>query len=102
MIVTPALRAFVALSLLTVAAGRQGPDDPVLRAAVEQFFAAQQAEDVAAYLSLWSAAATRPTAEQLKYVFDSGDDTFTNVTIVATFPTGRGVKIGRASCRERV
>ena len=40
--------------LLTAPYGRQGTDDPRLRAAVERFFAMQQAEDVAGYLSLWT------------------------------------------------
>ena len=56
--------------------------DPALRAAVERFYATQQAEDVAGYLSLWSATAARPAAEQLKDVFDSGDDLFSGLTIL--------------------
>ena len=65
MIVATALRAFVALALLTAAADRQEPDDAALKAAVEQFFAAQQAEDIPAYLALWSSTAKRPSADQL-------------------------------------
>ena len=41
--------------------------DPSLRAAVERFYAAQEDEDVAAYLSLWASTAQRPRPEQLKY-----------------------------------
>ena len=45
---------------LTVGEGRQGVDDRELRAAVERFFAMQQAEDIDGYLSLWSVKARRP------------------------------------------
>ena len=55
--------------------------DPSLRAAVERFYVAQEAEDVAAYLSLWASTAERPRPEQLKYLFDSGDDKFSELTI---------------------
>ena len=48
--------------------------DPALRAAVERFYATQEAEDADAYLSLWSATAERPRPEQLRFVFESGDD----------------------------
>ena len=75
--------------LLTAPYGRQGTDDPRLRAAVERFFAMQQAEDVAGYLSLWSTKVERPTAAQLKYVFESGDDTFSEITVIR-----------RVSCRR--
>jgi hypothetical protein len=56
----PALRWFVAAVALAGpadAAPRQGADDPAVRAAVEDFFAVQQVEDIAAYLALWSARA---------------------------------------------
>ena len=55
--------------------------DPSLRAAVERFYATQEAEDVAAYLSLWASTAQRPRPEQLKYLFESGDDKFSQLTI---------------------
>ncbi len=76
----------VLLASLTAFTGRQGVDDPALRAAVEQFFAAQQAEDVSAYLALWSASVRPPTPEQLKYVFDAGDDKSSEIAILATYP----------------
>ena len=53
MMLSAAHALLVAMVSLT-AAGRQGIDDPALRAAVERFFAMQQAEDVDGYLSLWS------------------------------------------------
>ena len=48
--------------------------DPALRAAVARFFELQEQEDVAGYLALWSPSGTPPRPEQLKYVFDNGDD----------------------------
>ena len=88
--------------LLTAPYGRQGTDDPKLRAAVERFFAMQQAEDVAGYLSLWSTKVERPTAAQLKYVFESGDDTFSDITVVRAFPAGDRVRVRVSATRDRV
>jgi tetratricopeptide (TPR) repeat protein len=89
---------------LTAGAGRQGVDDPQLRAAVERFFATQEAEDVVGYLSLWSTAAQRPPAEQLKFVFDSGDDKFSDVAIISVFkvvPAGDRVRVRVSATRDR-
>jgi tetratricopeptide (TPR) repeat protein len=102
---THVLPLVVSLSL-AAAAGRQGVDDPRLRAAVDRFFATQQAEDVDGYLALWSATAKRPPPEQireqLKYIFDAGDDTFSDITITATFPAGDRVRVRVSATRERV
>lgn len=68
----------VAMLLLPPA---QDAVDPSLRAAVERFYATQESEDVTAYLSLWASTALRPKADQLKYIFDSGDDQFSDLTI---------------------
>jgi tetratricopeptide (TPR) repeat protein len=87
---------------LTAGGGRQGADDPTLRAAVDRFFATQQAEDVDGYLALWSAKAKRPTAEQLKYVFEGGDDTFSEIAIVGTFPAADRVRVRVSATRDRV
>jgi len=62
--------------------------DPVLRSAVEQFYATHQAEDVAGYLSLWSSTAERPGPEQLKFIFDSGDDKFSQISIASVHTRG--------------
>ena len=75
--------------------------DPQLEAAVQQFFALQQAEDVDGYLALWSSTAKRPTVEQLKFVFASGDDTFADLSIVAVVPTGDRVRVIATVQRER-
>jgi len=96
-----ALLLWLAVSL-TAAHSRQGADDPKLRAAVDRFFSTQEAEDVEGYLSLWSTSAQRPRAEQLKYVFDAGDDKFSDITIVGTFPLGDRVRVRVSATRDRV
>ena len=70
-------------ALLLVSAVQAGPAvDPQVRGVVERFFAAQQAEDVEAYLALWSRSARRPSADQLRFIFDAGDDQFLDVAVV--------------------
>lgn len=79
----------------------QTADDPALRAAVERYFATQEAEDAAAYLALWSRKVDRPKLEQLKYVFDSGDDTFTGITILRAIPSGDRMRARVTARRSR-
>ena len=73
-----AARSLCAIVLLiqTVPAPAPRQDVPALQAAVHRFFATQEAEDVDAYLGQWSKSATRPTAEQIRFVFESGDDKY--------------------------
>ena len=89
------------LASLTAFTGRQGVDDPALRAAVDRFFAAQQAEDVSAYLALWSATVRPPTAEQLKYIFEAGDDQFSEIAIVGTYPASENLRVRVRVTRDR-
>jgi tetratricopeptide (TPR) repeat protein len=72
-----------------------------LRAAVERFFATQESEDIDAYLALWSAKSDRPQRDQLKFVFDSGDDKYSNITIVHTIPAGDHVRVRVTATRDR-
>ena len=70
--------------------------DPGLRSVVERFFAAQEQESVDGYLELWSArlpATRRPTAEQLKYIFESGDDSFRDLQIVHASVEGEQARL---------
>src|SRR5688572_13582028 len=99
----PALSTFVFLAIagLAVPGRAQSGDDLELRAAVDRFFTTQQAEDIPAYLALWSRTAQRPTAEQLKFIFDSGEDTFSEITIVRTIPAGDKVRVRVSAKRER-
>ena len=93
----------VAFALLVAFSAPQAPEgvDPSLRAAVERFYAMQEAEDVAGYLSLWSTTAERPRPEQLKYIFDSGDDKFTDITITAVRPQGSIIVVRVSATRDR-
>jgi tetratricopeptide (TPR) repeat protein len=75
--------------------------DPTLRAAVERFYATQQAEDIAGYLALWSPNADRPSPEQLKYIFSAGDDKFSEITITAVRPRGPQTVVRVSVNRER-
>ena len=94
------LSAFV----LTFAIQLPGPTqeiDPAFQALADRFFAAQQAEDPEAYLALWSRSATKPTIEQLRFVFTSGDDTFTDVSVLRAQVTGETARIRVAATRVR-
>ncbi len=72
-----------------------------MRAAVERFFATQESEDIDAYLALWSEKSDRPTRDQLKFVFESGDDKYSDITIVRTIPAGDRVRVRVAATRDR-
>ncbi len=88
-------------ALALAAARLQATDDPALRAAVERFFATQEAEDIPGYLGLWSPTAQRPQPAQLQYVFDAGDDKFTGITILRVTRAGDRVRARVAAHRVR-
>lgn len=106
-------RSFTALVAVIAVAGVLGAsprqdaraalsvDDPEIRALVERFFATQAAEDADAYLFLWSASGPRPTAAQLKFIFDSGDDTFSEVAISRVTLVGDRVTVRVSAMRNR-
>ena len=73
--------AVLTIAVLQAPASTPGVDDPALRAAVQRFYETQEQEDVAGYLALWSAKAQPPPAAQLKFIFDSGDDKFSEIEI---------------------
>ena len=75
--------------------------DPAFQALAERFFATQQAEDVDGYLALWSKSATKPMAEQLRFVFGSGDDIFTSVAVVRANVVGDTARVRVSANRER-
>jgi tetratricopeptide (TPR) repeat protein len=94
------LTALTLIAAMSAPAG-QGTDDPSIRAAVERFYATQQAEDVAGYLALWSKNALRPRPEQLRYVFDTGDDVFSDITIEKVTPARGGITVRVSVTRDR-
>ena len=90
---------------LTGLAARQGVDDPAVRAAVERFFAVQEAEDVAGYLALWSSTVPQLRMQQLpsqlKFIFESGDDKFSGITITRVVPNGDELRVRVNAVRDR-
>jgi tetratricopeptide (TPR) repeat protein/CHAT domain-containing protein len=94
-------RAPYLLAFLLQVAAPAAPQDPPLEAAVRRFFETQEKEDVKAYLSLWSADAQRPRPEQLQYIFDSGDDRFTDIRITRIVTTGTRARVRVEAYRER-
>ena len=91
----------VVFALAVAILAPQADVDPALRAAVERFYATQEAEDVDAYLSLWSSSAERPRPEQLKYVFESGDDTFSEITVTSVRARGPLTVVRVSVTRDR-
>ncbi|MEO6212291.1 MAG: CHAT domain-containing protein [Vicinamibacterales bacterium] len=91
------------LAFLTIFAfgSRQPEIEPLLRAAVEQFFAAQEAESVDDYLALWSPAAQQPQPEQLRFIFSSGDDTFIDLRIDRVTVSDAGARVRVSVTRVR-
>ena len=86
------------------AGGRCGPAsavDPGMEALVRAFFATQEAEDVAGYLALWSRTAARPSPAMLKFVFDSGDDRYSDISILRVDATGAVTRVRVAATRDR-
>ena len=93
----------LALAVLaaTLAPAAQDDVDPALRAAVERFYATQEAEDIPGYLALWSVSAQRPQPAQLKFIFDSGDDKFSDLQIRRVTRAGDRVVVRVSVSRDR-
>ena len=53
------------------------------------------------YLALWSKTAQRPRPEQLKYIFDAGDDKFSDLAITRVTETGDRVAVRVSVTRDR-
>ena len=76
--------------------------DPAVRAVVERFFETQQAEDAEGYLALWSPRArTRPAPEQLRFIFESGDDRFIDLAITRASVAADAARLRVAVTRIR-
>jgi len=96
----PMSRLIVALCLV-FGIGATQEIDPALKGAVDRFFAVQVAEDAEAYFALWSRTATRPQPQQLKYIFDSGDDKFLDLQIDRAVVAGDTARVRGAITRVR-
>ena len=75
--------------------------DPAITDVVHRFFAAQEAEDASAYLALWSQKASRPTEAQLRFVFGSGDDKFSDLTLERVTVSGDTARVRVRVVRTR-
>ncbi len=89
------------LSVILQSAPAADAVDPALRAAVARFFELQEKEDAAGYLALWSPSGTPPRAEQLKFVFDNGDDKYSDLVITRVSISGNRARVRLDVRRER-
>jgi tetratricopeptide (TPR) repeat protein len=85
---------------------RQDVEDPAIRAAVERFYAVQEAEDVDGYLALWSSTAPRlkqvqNLRMQLKFIFDNGDDKFSNIAVERVVQAEDRLRVRVSAARAR-
>jgi tetratricopeptide (TPR) repeat protein len=74
--------------------------DPEIETAVHRYFETQEAEDADGYLALWSES-RRPRRENLQYIFDSGDDRFSDVTIGRVTTTATETRVRVSAMRTR-
>jgi hypothetical protein len=95
------LSAAAFVFVLGAALRAQDGVDPALRAAVERFYAVQESENVADYLSLWATGAQRPQPAQLKYAFDTGDDKFSELQIRRVTRDGDRAAVRVSIARDR-
>ena len=93
--------AIASLFVLQAAGQPATADDPALQAAVRRFYETQEQEDVAGYLALWSSKGRRPSPEQLKFIFETGDDKFSEIQIVRVFESRGQVRVRVEALRER-
>ena len=92
----------IALAVLAATlSAAQNDVDPSLRAAVERFFEMQETEDIPGYLALWAASAERPLPAQLKFIFDSGDDKFSDLQIRRVRADGDRTTVRVSVVRDR-
>jgi tetratricopeptide (TPR) repeat protein len=101
--VPSAARSLCALVVLiqTVPAPPPRQDAPALQAAVHRFFTTQEAEDVGAYLGQWSKSGTPPPAEQIRFVFESGDDKYSEIAIRSVRGSAERMNVRVSAERDR-
>ena len=87
---------------LIASASAQTVEDPAIRAAVERYFKALEAEDIDAYLALWSASsAQRPQRASVKFLFDAADERFSDIQIERVVAAGDRLRVRVNVRRER-
>ncbi len=76
--------------------------DPAIAAVVMRFYETQQKEDIEGYLALWSPNAASPQRRvQAQYVFDQGDDVFSDIVITQVSIKGDTARLRVAVRRTR-
>ncbi len=75
--------------------------EPELDAAVHTYFETQEKEDVAGYIDMWSSAAQRPSPAMLKFIFDAGEDQYSEVAILRATRTADGARVRVGALRVR-
>ena len=75
--------------------------EPALDAVVRAFFATQESEDIAGYLALWSRTVRAPSPVMLKFVFDSGNDRYSDISILRVDTSGAVTRVRVAATRDR-
>jgi len=75
--------------------------DPAITEFVQRFYETQEKEDVDGYLALWSPKGNVPHRAQLQYVFDQGDDKFSNIVITHASVTGDRARVRVSVQRSR-
>jgi tetratricopeptide (TPR) repeat protein/CHAT domain-containing protein len=92
----------VLLLVLQVAAPPPAADvDPAIAALVQRFYETQEKEDIDGYLALWSPNGNIPQRAQLQYIFDQGDDRFSNIVITHASVTGARARVRVSVQRSR-
>ncbi|MGB2718114.1 MAG: CHAT domain-containing tetratricopeptide repeat protein [Vicinamibacterales bacterium] len=76
-------------------------DDPTIRTAVERYYQAIEAEDIDAYLALWSKTVEQPQRQSLEYLFRAFDDRFFDIEITRTALAGDRLRVRLSLRRER-
>jgi tetratricopeptide (TPR) repeat protein len=95
----------IAISLalvLSLSSGRtaQVLDDPSIRAAVESYYKALEAEDIDAYVALWSKTAA-PQRQSVEFLFKFVDDRFFDIQITRAVIVQDRLRIRLSLRRER-
>jgi tetratricopeptide (TPR) repeat protein len=75
-------------------------DDPAIRAAVERYYKAIEAENIDPYLALWSKAA-QPQRQSVEFLFRSIDDRFFDIQITRAVLVGERLRVRVSLRRER-
>ena len=100
-IITFGSGSFLAQQMTAPFPSHQVEIEPELDAAVHMYFETQEKEDVAGYIDMWSSAAQRPSPAMLKFIFDAGEDQYSEVAILRATRTADGARVRVGALRVR-